>query len=289
MFDLFDTIEQKIREILTNFISGNLNSMFLDVNERTSGIAGEVGRTPQQWNQGIYTLISTLSENVMIPIAGMIIAFVLCYELITMITEKNNMQDMDIAVLLKWCFKVMVAVYLVNNSFVIVMAVFDVGQHLVQSAAGVINQDTFIDTGTTVNMMLGMVSQMEIGELLQLSLETMVVSLCLKIISILITVVLYGRMIEIFLYVSVAPVPMATITNREWGQIGTNYVRGLLALGFQGFFIMVVVGIYCVLLNQMTVAANVHSALFSIASYTVILCFALFKTGSVSRSIMNAH
>lgn len=289
MFDLFDTIEQKIREILTNFISGNLNSMFLDVNERTSGIAGEVGRTPQQWNQGIYSLISTLSENVMIPIAGMIIAFVLCYELITMITEKNNMQDMDIAVLLKWCFKVMVAVYLVNNSFVIVMAVFDVGQHLVQSAAGVINQDTFIDTGTTVNMMLGMVNQMEIGELLQLSLETMVVSLCLKIISILITVVLYGRMIEIFLYVSVAPVPMATITNREWGQIGTNYVRGLLALGFQGFFIMVVIGIYCVLLNQMTVAANVHSALFSIASYTVILCFALFKTGSVSRSIMNAH
>lgn len=289
MFDLFETIEQTIREILINFISGNLNSMFTDVNERTVGIAGEVSQTPQQWNPGIFSMIQALSENVMIPIAGMIIAFVLCYELITMITEKNNMQDMDIAILLKWCFKVMIAVYLVNNAFVLVMAVFDVGQHLVRSAASVINQDTYLNADTTIGMMQGMIGAMEIGELLQLALETMVVSLCMKIISILITVVLYGRMIEIFLYVSVAPVPIATVTNREWGQIGTNYVRGLAALGFQGFFIMVIIGIYCVLVNQMTVAANVHSALFSIAAYTVILCFALFKTGSVSRSIMNAH
>ena len=169
------------------------------------------------------------------------------------------------------------------------MAIFDVGQHLVNSAAGVIGGSTTIDIATTIADMETAMELMELGELLQLSLETMLVSMCMKIISILITVVLYGRMIEIYLYTSVAPIPFATMTNREWGQIGNNYARGLLALGFQGFFIIVIVGIYCVLVNSMTVAADIHSAMFSIAAYTVILCFALFKTGGISKSIFNAH
>jgi hypothetical protein len=164
-----------------------------------------------------------------------------------------------------------------------------VGQHLVNAAAGVIGSNTSIDISTTIATMETEMATMELGELLQLALETMLVSLCMKVISILVTVVLYGRMIEIYLYTSVAPVPFATMTNREWGQIGNNYARGLLALGFQGFFIMVIVGIYCVLVNSMTVADDIHSALFSIAAYTVILCFALFKTGGVSKSIFNAH
>ena len=169
------------------------------------------------------------------------------------------------------------------------MAIFDVGQHLVNSAAGVIGGSTTIDIASTITEMETAMESMELGELLQLSLETMLVSMCMKIISILITVVLYGRMIEIYLYTSVAPIPFATMTNREWGQIGNNYARGLLALGFQGFFIIVIVGIYCVLVNSMTVAADIHSALFSIAAYTVILCFALFKTGGISKSIFNVH
>jgi hypothetical protein len=234
-------------------------------------------------------MIRNLSDSVIVPIAGLIITFVLCYELITMITERNNMHDIDTWMFFKWVFKSFVAVYLVTNTFDIVMAVFDVGQHLVNAAAGVIGSNTSIDISTTIATMETEMATMELGELLQLALETMLVSLCMKVISILVTVVLYGRMIEIYLYTSVAPVPFATMTNREWGQIGNNYARGLLALGFQGFFIMVIVGIYCVLVNSMTVADDIHSALFSIAAYTVILCFALFKTGGVSKSIFNAH
>lgn len=289
MFDLFEKIEEAIRELLTNFVSSNLTTMFTDVNDKTGTIAAEVAQTPQAWNSGIFNMIQNLSNSVIIPIAGLIITFVLCYELISMITEKNNMHDMDTWMFFKWFFKSFIAVYLVTNTFNITMAIFDVGQHLVNSAAGVIGGSTTIDIATTIADMETAMESMELGELLQLSLETMLVSMCMKIISILITVVLYGRMIEIYLYTSVAPIPFATLSNREWGQIGNNYARGLLALGFQGFFIIVIVGIYCVLVNSMTVAADIHSALFSIASYTVILCFALFKTGGISKSIFNAH
>lgn len=289
MFDLFGLIEEWLRELLSGFVSSNLTTMFTDVNDKTGTIAAEVGQTPQGWNTGIFNMIQSLSETIIVPIAGMIITFVLCYELISMIIEKNNMHDMDTWMFFKWFFKAFVAVFLVTNTFHIVMAIFDVGQSIVTSAAGVIHGSTAIDISATITAMEAEMETMGIGELLALTLETALISLCMKIISILITVVLYGRMIEIYLYSSIAPVPFATLTNREWGQIGNNYARGLLALGFQGFFIMVIVGIYCVLVNEMTVAADIHSALFSIAAYTVVLCFALFKTGSISKSIFNAH
>lgn len=286
---LLDDLEEWLRDILTDFITGNLTSMFTDVNEKTGTIATEVGKTPQGWNSGVFNMVRDLSNNVIIPIAGMIIAFVLTYELISMLTERNNLHDVDTWMFFKWVFKSFIAVYLVTNTFNITMAIFDVGQHVVTGAAAVIGSDTSINTDQVIQQMQANMVGMDIGELMQLALETMIVSLCMKIISILITVVMYGRMIEIYLYTSVAPIPFATFANREWGQIGNNYARGLLALGFQGFFIMVIVGIYCVLVSSMTVASDVHGALFSIAAYTVVLCFALFKTGSISKSVFNAH
>ncbi len=289
MFDLFEQIEQAIHDMLVSFILSNLTGMFTDVNEKTGTIASEVGQTPQGWNGGIFSMIQNLSDSVIVPIAGMVITFVLCYELISMITERNNMHDIDTWMFFKWFFKAFIAVWLVTNTFNIVMAVFDVGQHVVSSAAGVIGSDTAIDVSSVTSSMEAAMENMELGELVQLAIETLVVSMCMKIISILITVILYGRMIEIYVYSSVAPIPFATFTNREWGSIGNSYVKGLLALGFQGFFIMVIVGIYCVLVNQMTVSDNVHSSLFSIAAYTVLLCFALFKTGSISKTVFGAH
>lgn len=289
MFDLFEKIEEAIKDVLIELVTSNLTNMFTDVNEKTGTIAQQVGQTPQSWNGSVFQLIQDLSDSVMIPIAGLIITFVLCYELISMITERNNMHDIDTWMFFKWIFKSFVAIYLVTNTFTITMAIFDVGQSVVSSASSVITTDASIDITSTIGTMESAMENMDIGELLQLSAETMLISACMKIIAILITVVMYGRMIEIYLYTSVAPVPFATITNREWGQIGNNYLRGLIALGFQGFFIMVIVGIYCVLVNSMTVAADIHSALFSVAAYTVVLCFALFKTGSISKSIFNAH
>ena len=287
---IIDKITEFIKEILQGWVLSNLDTMFTDVNEKVGTIAGEVGQTPSAWNGSIFSMIRNLSENVMIPIAGMIISAILCYELITMVMDKNNMHEMGSEFFFRYLIKACVAVMLLSKTFDITMAIFDVGNHIVTNAAGVISGNTSIDvTATLTSMFNSQLSTMDIGELVQLGIETMIVGLCMKIMSVLITVILYGRMIEIYLYISVAPVPFATLSNREWGSIGSNYIRGLCALAFQGFFIMVCVGIYSVLVSGVAVAGNLHTALWSVAAYTVILCFSLFKTGSFAKSILNAH
>lgn len=287
---IIDKITEFIKEILQGWILSNLDTMFTDVNTKVGEIAGEVGQTPSAWNGSIFSMIRNLSENVMIPIAGLIISAILCYELITMVMDKNNMHEVGSEFFFRYLVKACIAVMLLSKTFDITMAIFDVGNHIVTNAAGVISGSTSIDVTTTLtNMFNNQLSTMGMGELVQLGIETMIVSLCMKIMSVLITVMLYGRMIEIYLYISVAPVPFATLSNREWGSIGNNYIKGLCALAFQGFFIMVCVGIYSVLVAGVAVASNLHTALWSVAAYTVILCFSLFKTGSLAKSILNAH
>lgn len=290
MGTIIDKITEFIKEMLQGWVLTNLETMFTDVNEKVGTIAGEVSKTPSTWNSSIFNMIQSLSDNVIVPIAGMIISFVLVYELITMVIDKNNMHDFDTSLFFRFLFKACIAVSLLSQTFDIVMAVFDVGNHVVMQAAGVISGSTSLDVQSTlITMFNNQLDTMGIGELIGLGMETMIVSLGMKIMSVLITVILYGRMIEIYLYVSVAPIPAATVTNREWGSVGTNYLKGLIALAFQGFFIMVCVAIYAVLVASVAVADNLHTALWSVAAYTVILCFSLFKTGSLSKSIFNAH
>ncbi len=286
---VFEAIEEWIRTLLTNMVDSNLTTMFADVNEKTGQIASQVGQTPQGWNGGIYSMIQNLSNSVIMPIAGIIITFVLCYELISMLTEKNNMHDIDTWMFFKYFFKMMIAVYLVSNTFTITMAVFDLGQSVVNSAAGVISGETAIDVSSMIAQMDTAMESMEIGELVVLALETLLVSFCMKVMSIVITIICYGRMIEIYLYTSVAPIPFATMTNREWGQIGNNYFRGLFALAFQAFLMMVCVGIYGVLIATIHISSDMHAALFSVAGYTVLLCYTLLKTSSLSKQIFGSH
>jgi hypothetical protein len=289
MQGLLDKIEQAIREFFIGLIESNLTTMFVDVNEKTATIAEQIGQTPQGWNGNIFSMIRSLSETVIIPIAGMIITFVLCYELITMITEKNNLHDGDSFSFFKYFLKMWVAVFLVTRTFNITMAIFDVAQHVVNAASALIRGSAYIDISTVLAGMLAGLQDKGIAELAALSMETLLVGNAMKLLSVLITVILYGRMIEIFLTCSVAPIPFATLANREWGQMGNNYLRNLAALGFQGFFMMVCVAIYTVLVQSIILSENIHASIFQIAAYTLLLCFSLFKTGSLSKSIFNAH
>lgn len=289
MDSIFDKITQAINEFLISLIEGSLSTMFNDVNQKVGTIATEVGKTPQQWNASVFSIIENLSNTVIVPIAGLIITFVLCYELISMIIDRNNMHDVDTFMFFKYFFKACVAVLIVSNTFNLIMAVFDVGQSVVSNSAGVIAGNTNINISSALTDIRSTLKAMETGELFLLMLETALVSLCMKILSVCITVVIFGRMIEIYLYSSVGAIPFATMANREWGQVGSNYLRGLVALAFQGFFIMVCVGIYAALVNSFTATSDIHSTIFSIAAYTVVLCFTLFKTGSISKSIFNAH
>lgn len=290
MFDsIFDAIEEWMRDLLTGMVTSNLTTMFTDVNEKTGEIATQVGMTPQGWNSSIYNMVQSLSNSVIVPIAGIIITMVLCYELISMLTERNNLHDVDTWMFFKYFFKMWVAVFLVSNTWTITMAVFDVGQSVVNSAAGTISGSTTIDISSFTSTISTTMESMELGELFVLMLETFILSFCMKVMSVLIMVIMFGRMIEIYLYTSVAPIPFAPMSNREWGQMGTNYFRGLFALAFQAFLMMVCVGIYAALVASIELTDNVHSALFGVAAYTIILCFSLLKTGSLSKQIFNTH
>ena len=289
MNTIIERITEAIKEILIGMIQNGLEGMFVEVNDKVGTIASQVGQTPQGWNAGVFNLIQNLSQTVIVPIAGLIITFVLCYELITMVTQKNNFHEFETYNIFLWIFKAYVAIYLVTNTFNITMAVFDVGQHIVNGAAGVISGSTAVDASAAIATLTESLEDMEIGELFLLAMETLLISLTMSILSVIITVIMYGRMIEIYLYTSVAPIPFATMTNKEWGNIGNNYLKGLFDLAFQGFFMLVCVGIYSVLVNAMTISTNLHGAMFSVAAYTVVLAFSLFKTGSLSKSIFNAH
>ena len=288
-----DVIKQAIvdwlREILVGGIISNLSGLYDSTNTRVAEIAGQIGTTPAAWNSSIYNMIRSLSDNVILPIAGVVLAFVMTLELIQLIVDRNNMHDVDTWMFFKYFVKAWVAIYLVSNTFTITMAVFDVGQSVVNSASGIINGETAIDVSSLSMQMQAAMATMEIGELVVLALETFLVSFCMKIMSVVITVIVYGRMIEIYLYTSLAPIPFATMSNREWGHVGTNYFRGLFALAFQAFLMMVCVAIYAALISSVRISSNMHSALIGVAAYTVILCFSLMKTGSLSKQIFGSH
>ncbi len=287
MGSLFEKIADWLKEGLIEAIIGQYTSIFQSVNSQVSDVASQVGRTPQAWNSGVFSMIQNLSESVVVPIAGMILTFVLVYELIQMILEKNNMHEFDTFNIYKWIFKTFVAAYLLTNCFTITMAVFDVAQHVVSQSAGIINGN--LDVTASLADLQTQLEAMGVWELIGLWLETNIINLCMWILSIVIFVIVYGRMIEIYLTVSLAPIPFSTMANREWGAMGQNYLRSLFALGFQGFLILVCIAIYAVLVQSIPASGSIHGAIWGTAGYTVLLAFALFKTGSLSKSVFNAH
>ena len=286
---LWNKVTEWLKEMLIGSIMGNLTGLFDSVNEQVSEIATTVGTTPQGWNAGVFSMIQSLSETVIVPIAGIILTFVMTYELIQMIIDRNNMHDFETFMFFKWIFKSFVAVTIVTNTWNIVMAVFDVAQHVVNNAAGVIVSNTDMDLSSVVTNMEARLMEMEIGPLFSLWFQSLLVGIISWVLTICIFVIVYGRMIEIYLVTSIAPIPMATMSNREWGQMGQNYLRSLFALGFQAFLIIICVAVYAVLVQTISVDTDVIKAIWTCIGYTVLLCFTLFKTSSLARSIFNAH
>jgi len=290
MDKVLNSIAEWLKEILVGGIVSNLSGMFDSVNSQVGEIAGQVGATPQAWNGTIYSMVRTLSDNVIIPIAGVILAFVMTLELIQMVSDKNNMHgDVDTWMFFKWIFKTACAVLIVTNTWNIVMGVFDVGQSVVNSAAGVIVSDASIDINTVVADLEERLMEMDIGPLFGLWFQSLFVGICTWALTICIFIITYGRMIEIYLVTSVAPIPMATMVSKESGNMGQNYLRSLFALAFQAFLIIVCVAIYAALVRNIAVDTDISYAIWTCMGYTVLLCFTLFKTGSMAKSIFSAH
>ena len=286
---IWDSITDWLKEVLVSGIVSNLSGMFDSTNEQIGEIAGQVGLTPQAWNSGIFSMIQNLSNNVILPLAGAILAVVMTLELIQLITDRNNLNDVDTWMFFKWVFKSAAAVLIVSNTWTIVMGIFDAAQSVVNGAAGVMIGNTSIDISSVVTDLESRLMEMDVGPLLGLWFQSLFVGICTWAITICIFIVIYGRMIEVYLVTSVAPIPMATMANREWGQMGQNYLRTLFALGFQAFLIMVCVAIYSVLVQNISVSGEISNAIWTCMGYTVLLCFCLFKTSSLARSVFNAH
>jgi hypothetical protein len=289
MESILDKITEWLKTMLVEGIITNLSGMFDNVNQQVGEIAGQVGLTPAAWNAGVFSMIRSLSESVIIPIAGVILAFVMTYELIQMVIDRNNLHDIDTWIFFKWIFKTFVAVLLVTHTFDIVMGIFDMAQSVVNSASGVISADASVDLATTVADLQTRLTAMELGPLFGLWFQSLFIGFTMQALSICIFLVIYGRMIEIYLVTSVGPIPMATMVNREWGGMGQNYLRSLIALAFQAFLIMVCIGIYAVLVQNIATETDIIKAVWTTLGYTVLLCFTLFKTGSLAKSIFNAH
>ena len=286
---IWDKITEWLKGLLVGGIVSNLSGLFDSINTRVADVASTVGKTPQAWNGSIFSMIQSLSENVVVPIAGIILTFVMCLELIQLLIDRNNMHDFDTFIFVKWIIKTFAAVLIVTNTWNIVMGVFDVAQHVVAEAAGVIIGETALDISTLLGDMEARLMEMDIGPLFGLWFQSSLMGIIAWVLSICIFIIVYGRMIEIYMVTSVAPIPMATMVNREWGQMGQNYLRSLFALGFQAFLIMVCVGIYAVLVQNISVGSDVGAALWTCIGYTVLLCFTLFKSSSVAKSVFNAH
>ena len=287
-----DAILQQIADwlkgMLVDGIMNNLSGMFDAVNQQVGDVASQVGRTPASFSPGVFSMVRNISESVIVPIAGMILTFIACYELIQLIIDHNNLANFETWIFFKWVFKTFVAVMLITNTFNITMAVFDVAQHVVNASAGIISGSTAVDA-STLESIRGTLEEMELGPLLGLFLQSFVVQLCSMILSVVIFVIVYGRMVEIYLMTSLAPIPFATFGNREQSQIGQNYLRSLFALGVQGFLIMICIGIYAVLVQTVSFSDDIIASIWGVMGYTVLLCFSLFKTGSLARSVLSAH
>lgn len=289
MDSLLEALNEWLREMLVNGIMENLSGMFDNVNRQVADISVQVGQNPQGWNSSIYSMIQNLSNSIMVPIAGVILAIVMTLELIQMIADRNNMHEVDTWMIFKWVFKSAAAVLIVTNTWNIVMGVFDMAQSVVSQASGIIDYNASVDISLVMADMETRLAEMELGPLLGLWVQSLFIGITMWALYICIFIVIYGRMIEIYVVTSVAPIPMATMMGKEWGGMGQNYLRSLFALGFQAFLIIVCVAIYAVLVQNIATEDDVIMAIWSCVGYTVLLCFSLFKTGSLSKSIFNAH
>ncbi len=288
MESILQQIEDWIKGILSSVIMDNLTNIFQSINDQVGQVATDIGTTPASYAPGVYQMIRTLSENVIMPIAGMILTFIACYELIELVISHNNLANFETWIFFKWILKTFVAVTLITNTFNIVMAVFDVAQWVVQRSGGLISGRTAVDD-SALQSMQSTVEAMELGPLFALLLQTFVVSFIIRITGLLIFVIVNARMVEIYLTTSLAPIPFASFGNREQSMMGQNYLRSLFALGFQGFLIMVCIAIYAVLIQTVTFTSDMVGSLWRVLGFSVLLCFTLFKTGSIARSVLHAH
>lgn len=281
--------------MLIESIMSQLEGMFDTTNEMIGDIAGLVGETPMDWNAGIFNMVVQIADNAILPVAGVILAGVLTYELVQILIERNNNTDFDIVVIYKWLFKAAICVTLLTSVFAIVGGIFEIAQAAILEAGVAIVAADPLSAGSLddVRAVLENETLHSIGSLMAIAIQMFMLPFIFHLMRIVIWVVILGRFVEIYLAIAIAPIPFATFANREWASIGQNYVKTLAAYGLQGMLIMICVGIYAVLMGDFTAAladptVGFMSAIWMALGYGVLLCFAILKVPGLAKSLLGA-
>ncbi|MBQ4372690.1 MAG: hypothetical protein II785_01175 [Lachnospiraceae bacterium] len=285
---IFEQMTSWIKDWLVDALMDIMTGMFDSINSQVADVATNVATSPANFTPGVYNLMQQVSNNAIMPIAGMILTFIACYELIQLVIAHNNLANFETWIFFKWIFKTYVAVMLITHCFDITMAIFDVAGHVITSSGNIIQNSTAVNAAQ-LSQLRSTLEGMSIGSLIPLFGELFLLNIGIKVMSMMVFLVIYGRMIEIYLMISLAPLPFATFGNKEQSQIGQNYVKSLVALGFQGFLILICVAIYAVLIQNVTISSDLAGSLWSILGYNILLVFALFKTSSLSKRIFSAQ
>ena len=289
MDQIFEALNEWLADWLSEGIMDHLSWMF-EFTNRQVGLAGDAAAmTPEAFSPGIFSMVRAVSETVILPIAGMILTCIACIELIQMVIDQNSMRDYETWNIFRWAVKTAVAVIIITNTFNVTMAVFEAAGAVVRQSTGLISGSTAIDA-SALDTMAETIEEMDAGPLFAMYLQMFLVHAGMNIMAIAIYIIVYGRLIEIYLMTSLAPIPMATFGGRESRQIGQNFIRSLFALGLQGFLIIICIGIYAVLIQSIDYSGDdIMGAVWTVAGFTALLCFTLFKTSGVAKSVLNAR
>lgn len=297
--DFVDGILDSIKSFLLESSEGNLSTAMniltdgLQTNRSSNGVMQQLLSTsPVNYTAGgsssIWSTIQSITENAVVPIAGCILMIVLINDLIQMVISGNNFHEFDTSIFIRWILKCVIGIILISNVFYIASSIFSLGTWVTTKAMGETSRMIFAN-----NANIHISGSYSMGTCFAVLVLSLFLLLIMVIAIAIIVVTLCSRMIEIFMYLGASPIPMATFMNQEWKQMGHNWLRGMIALAFQGFFIVVCIAIFSVLFTNVVVTlssgSDVLLQMVFLIGYALALIFTILRSGQISKSIFGAH
>lgn len=311
--DIFDSFIEAIEEFFTNVLAGASSSaidsalnLFKNGLNSDSIVGDALTTTPNAYEGGdIFLIIDNICDNIVAPIGGMILVIILLYELISVVIGGNNFREFDTSIFFKWIFKCLCGVILISHTSDIIIGVFSMGSGITKDAlelavTGDVITEEIATIAGDIQTMLTTQCEGEWGILVTFLLFSLIMWIAVVASLVIVMLVIISRMIEAFMYISIAPIPMSTFMNKEWGTIGNNWLRNLLAIAFQGVFIVVAIALFQTMFTvtlqgmlevDLTDGASIdlYFNMILCIVWAIALCFTVFRSSSVSKSVFNAH
>ncbi len=282
-------------EVIKNFMSGvssnSLEQILLYVNKIAEEVGAELGKSPESFNAQVFKLLETFSKNVVLPIGILILTIVLVTNLCKSLLDDREMQN-PLKVYFFFIITSVFAVILVTNSFEITNFIINISQTIVDKALTLFDKEATSITGD-ITKFEETLKTMEVSQIFGIWLMLILTVIIMWLVRILVQIVILGRFIEIFMRISIAPIPFATFFNRDLSSTGYNFVKSMVAVSLQAILIMVVIAIYRGTLSSIAVDVGSQEILMlfliKILGINLTLVFMLFQTKRIADSILSVH